>query len=252
MAWDYADKINNLALKDVAKVVRLESEGANSNPDAGLAVPGHAGVIVDPRAPFGPKVITLRTVLRWTNKDGLVNHTDGQAGHIFENKAKIDAELAGLATYERTYPHIGTVVAENVRLIADPTPGDVRNAYLWPLLIPSGTWKDKTESTATGTPPTVTTKGTRHIYDPVLIMSGAGEFEYTNGDGTVFTVTAAAGPTYPVTIDVGAGTVIDDDDQSARSAVTFSQTPWLVLDPASSLSLTADVECTLKWRNQWG
>lgn len=251
MGWDYDWKLNNLALDTVATSVRIESEGGNSNTDGGIRIPGRDGVVIDPEAPDGAVVLTLRTILRYTNSSGAVTHTDGKAGHVYENLSKIKKELYRPATLTRTAPHMGTVVARDVRLIADPTPGELRHIYLWSLLVPEGTWRDNTESTATGTPPTVTTLGNRRISDPILILSAAGEFEYTASDGTVYTITGASGPTYPVTIDVGEGTVIDDDEEDASGSVTFSHRSWLRLDPGSNLSLTSAVEATLKWRNRW-
>lgn len=251
MAWNYADKLNNLSLATVAQVVRFSDEGGNANTDPGVAIPGRPGVVIDPEAPDGPKVATLITLLRHTSSTGEVTHTDGKAGHVFENLSKIKKELFKPATYTRTYPHVGTVIATNVRLIADPKPGQVRHEYQWTLLIPEGTWKDNTESTQTGTPPTVTTKGDRWIHDPILILAAAGTFTYTDSAGTEYEVSAASGPTYPITIDVGAGTIVDDAGADASGKVTFSHRARLRLEPGASLSLASDVEATLKWRNRW-
>lgn len=249
--WNYAYKLNNLVLSTVATSVRVEVEGGGSFPDTGVRIPGRDGVHVDTETAYGPLILTLRTLLRYTSSTGTITHSDGAAGHVYENFSKIKKELAKPAVLSRTAPHVGAVEARNVRLITDPVPSDIRIAFLWSLLVPEGTWRDSAESTATGTPPSVTTKGDRAIPDPVLIFSAAGEFEYTAGDGTEYTVTASSGPTYPVTIDVGAGTVVDDNAADARSAVEFSHPSWMRLDPGSALSLTSTVETTLKWRNRW-
>lgn len=251
MGWNYADKLNSLTLAHVAEVVRFSDEGGNSNTDPGVAIPGLPGVTIDPEAPDGPKIATLITLLRYTSSSGSVTHTDGRPGHVFENLSKIKKELFKPATYTRTYPHVGTVVARNVRLIGDPKPGQVRHEYQWTLLIPEGTWRDNTESTATGTPPTVTTKGDRWIHDPILVLSAAGTFKYTDSAGVEYEIEGESGPSYPVTIDVGAGTILDNGAADASGKVTFSHRAKLRLEPGASLSLTSTASATLKWRNRW-
>src|SRR5690606_36040087 len=110
---------------------------------------------------------------------------------------------------------------------------------------PTGSWQDAAESSASGTPPTVVTSGDRRIDDPILVMSAPGVFELTDPDGVVYTVTATSGPDYPIVIDVGAGSVVDDSEADARDAVSFSHRAWLRLEPGVTQSITSTVACTV-------
>ena len=171
---------------------------------------------------------------------------------MFENLYKIQRELARPeCIWTRTFPHAGTLRAP-VRLFGEPAPEQARHIYLFPLVIPTGSWQDNVESSESGDPPTVTTSGTRRIPDPVLIFSAAGTFGYTTSTGIEYEVEAESGPTYPVAIDVGAGTIKDDNGDDASEHVAFSRPrDWLQLEPDATLSLSADVSVTLKWRNRW-
>lgn len=253
MSWDFDYALNSLDLSDVCTAVRIEAEGGSSFRDSGYQIPGRDGVEFDDEAPYGPLSLVLRTVLRYTNASGAVTHSDGAAGHVYENLKKIKAELAGPgeASLTRTVPHIGDVRLL-CKLVGDPTPAGQQHVYLWPLTAPSGSWQDAAESSDTGNPPTgVTTTGDRIIFDPRLSISAAGETEFTLGDGTVYTVTAAAGPTYPVVVDVGAGTVVDDNGDDAAGDVTFSHEHWFRLHSNETATLTTDNAVTVFWRNRW-
>lgn len=254
MSWAYAYALNgNLTLSDVCSGVRIESEGGASFNDPGYFIPGRDGVESDDEAPYSPMAMALRTILRYTNSSGLVNHTDGEAGHVFENLSKIKREFSGpgLATLTRTVPHIGDVRAL-CKLVGDPIPAGMHHVYSWPLFVPSGSWEDASESSDTGNPPTgVTTLGDRVIFDPRISISAAGETTITLGDGTEYTITAAAGPTYPVVIDVGAGTAVDNNGDDALGDITFDHEHWFRLHPQETATLTTDNSVTVYWRNRW-
>lgn len=257
MSWDYSYALNgNLTLSDVCTAVRVEAEGGASFRDAGYQIPGRDGVQLDDEAPYGPLSLVLRTILRYTNSSGAVTHSDGEAGHVFENLSKIKAEFAGpgLATLTRTVPDIGDVRAL-CKLTGNPFQGSQKHIFHWPLTIPSGSWQDASESSDTGDPPTgVTTTGDRVIFDPRLSISAAGETEFTLGDGTVYTITAAAGPTYPVVVDVGAGTAVDNAGADALGSITFTgdkSEHWFRLHPNETASLTTDNAVTVYWRDRW-
>lgn len=252
MSWDYAHALNSLSLSDVATFATIEDETPSPYSDPGVSIPGRDGRQYDPEAPFSPLVVTLRVHLRWTSAAGTVTHADGEGGHIRENLSKVKAELnKPEPVLTRTIEHVGDVRAV-VKMNTPALVGAQRHVYIFPLTVPSGSWQDAAESSDSGNPPlAVTTTGDREISDPRLSISAAGATTVTLGDGTVYTITAAAGPTYPVVVDVGAGTVLDNVGADAAGDVTFDHEHWFRLAANETATLTTDNTVTVFWRNRW-
>lgn len=243
MMWGGPWKLNSLDLSTVALHVGVvDLLGGPSFRDPGITVVGRDGVVDDPLAPLGPWTFTLRVVYKWEDQSGV----DGVVG----GRNLVLRELYKTPTLYASVPRWGAVSAP-VKLVADPQPGSERNEWLYMLRSPYGGFKDVSETSQTGTPPTAVTSGVKPIHDPVLIFSAAGTYELTWGNGRKFTVVASAGPTYPVTVDVGAGTIVDDAAADASGDVSFSDPAWLILEAGATLSHTATSEVTLKWRNLW-
>ena len=245
-----AEVLGAVTLSNVATDAIIEDEYGSSWADSGYRVPHRDGVTLDSQAPYGPRTIVLKTVLRYTNSSGTVTHTDGAAGHVYENLSLIRKEFnkgSGLVTFTRTVPHQGNVRAL-VKLLDAPVPDrGARHVVRWIMTCPSGSWQDAAQtSEATSS---VTTGGNTRIHDPIIVFASATTITHTHADGVVETITAAAGPTYPVTVDVGAGTILDNGSVDVRGDVTFSHPWWLRLDPdgAQTFSGTA----TIKYRNRW-
>ncbi|HEY7824596.1 MAG TPA: hypothetical protein VIG24_17270, partial [Acidimicrobiia bacterium] len=231
-------------------------EGGGSFADQGVRIPGRDGVDLDDRAPFGAMLLPLKKVLRYTNDAGAVTHANGAAGHVKLNLSEIKKRYnRGAVFLRRTDPDVGRQRAL-VKAMTDPMPGGRRErfVYRWVLMCASGSWQDNTATTqAAGS---LSTSGDKRIFDPVVSIGAAGTLIYTSAiDGTTYTITAASGPTFPVTVDVGAGTVVDDADVDASGAVTFDPgTPWLMLDPDSTTAITGTAAATssVTYRNRWG
>ena len=243
-----AETLGTLTLANVATDVIIEDEYGGSFIDSGVRVPHRDGIRLDPQAPYGPRTITLKTVLRYTNSSGTITHADGAAGHVYENLSLIRAQFAtGEVTLTRTAPHVGDVRAL-VTLLDNPIPdGRQRHVVRWVLTCPSGSWQDATETSEATT--SVTTGGNVRIHDPIVVFASAGTVTHTHADGTVESITAAAGPTYPVTVDVGAGTILDNGSVDSRGDVTFTQPWWLRMDPDGAQTFTGTA--TIKYRNRW-
>lgn len=254
MSWDWDWQLDDLDLVDVATDVILEDEGGASIAETPVRIPGRDGVYVDPRAPRGPMMLPLRIVFRYTDDTGAVTHTNGAAGHIKENLSEVKKRFArGLVPLRRTDPHAGRQRAL-VKALADPVPGgrQGRHVYRWILLCPSGSWQDNDETEqAAGS---LSTSGDVPIFDPIVEVGAAGTLIYAALDGTTYTITAVSGPTFPVTVDVGAGTIIDDAGEPAGGAISFSDGRWLVLDPdrAQGMTGTAAGSSSVRYRNRWG
>lgn len=258
MSWDYQYVVGTstsdaVALTDYCTAVLIETEAGGGKTGTNLRVGYVDGERFEPKT-YAPLDIVLKTVLRYTDKDGAVNHTDDEAGHVFQNLSELKLLLGspGLKYLIRDTPDYGLVRAE-FEMISPPIPGEQRHVFYWPLRIPSGSWQDAAASTATGTPPSVTTKGNRRIHDPQIVFSAAGTLSYTAGDGSAYSVTAAAGPTFPVTLTFNNGEwgAVDDAAADALPYITVSHPAVMVLDPDKSLSLSASAAVTVNWRNRW-
>lgn len=155
-----------------------------------------------------------------------------------------------LVTVSQADPHRGNIQAR-VELLTDPVSTQNEFVYMFGLRNPSGFWEDVTESSQSGSPPTITTGGDRPIDDMVITFSGPGFLEHTDDLGVVSRITidsdAGAG-TYVV--DVGAATVLEGSTPRDEF-LTVTQPWWMKFQPASAQSFTADVSVTVDWRNKW-
>jgi hypothetical protein len=251
VSWDYAHALNSLDLSDVATFAVIEDEAPSPYSDAGVQIPGRDGVRFDPEAPFSPLVVSLKVHLRWTDENGEITHTDGEGGHIRENLSLIKRELNKPAPMlTRTIEHIGAVRA----VVKSNTPGFVgaqRHVYHFPLTVGSGSWQTATESSNTGAPATgVITTGDREIFDPRVSLASTGTRTVTTAEGRVYSIVAVSGPTYPVVIDVGAGTALDNGGNDALGAISFSHDHWFRLSANHTHTITGG-SATWFWRNRW-
>jgi hypothetical protein len=248
--------IGELDLVDVADCVLISDWAGSFFNDGGNRIPGRDGILFDPLAPWAELIFMLTTWVRLTDESGScqVDHGDGRWGHMFENLSKIKLALnPGLVTLYAAFPHLGPVQSL-VKSVTKPVQLNPQyRSFQWMLTSPAGSWQSQTLQSATGNPPAVTTGGDRTIYDPIIILSAAGTFQLTAADGTVYLITGAAGPTYPVTINVGAGTVFDSagTPADARGDVTFTHQQWCRLSPGAAQVIATSVPCTVQWRDRW-
>lgn len=253
MSWTYDYEGQSTDLLDHCTAVTIDDESGAGKQGSNLQV-GHLDGERWGAKPYAPLDVVLKTVLRYSNSSGAVTHADGAAGHVYENLSELKKLLgaSGIKTLTRIAPDYGTVRAR-FEMISGPIRGEQRHVFYWPLRIPSGSWEDNSQSSATGNPPSVTTGGDRRIWDPEIEFSGAGSFTYTNGDSEVFKITLASGPTFPVTVAVVDGEWVSTDNASADAAqhTTIENPSVMVFDADSSLSIATTVSCTVRWRNRW-
>lgn len=255
MAWDEAFTLGSLTLADVAKAAWLEDEGGGAWLDAMYRVPNLDGRAHDPGGPLGPMDLVLRVVLRRTGPGGAVTHPNGEYGHVVENLSKVKKELRTpqLVALGRSDPHRGQIRAM-VKQIAPPVRGEDTQLYRLILHCPSGSWQDAAESVAgPGVSPAVTTGGDTRVHDPVVVFGAAGTLTHTDSAGVVSTLTAAAGPTYPVTVQQvdGKWRATDSAGADARDAVTPSQPWWLRFEADTLQTIVTTGTVTVRWRNRW-
>lgn len=249
------DTLGSLTLSDVCDGAAVLDEGGGAYVDSSFQVPGRAGRQIDPAGELAPLILRVEFVPKYTDSGG-----NPGFGHLNLSKIKAQLRSRDEVALVRTIDNIGQLRAM-VKQFA-PMVEQAPSKYVANLFCASGSWQDVTEDSATGTPPTVVTGGDTEIHDPRLEISAAGETEITLTDGTVYTITAAAGPVYPITVDPagsnGEGTVTDANGDDALGEVTFSHEHWLRLEADVDYSagppqgITADNAVTLYWRNRWG
>lgn len=206
---------------------------------ANLTIPHRHGEHSDPDKWFTAVDLLLEAVLKFDTPE---QHLD--------DLALLFGKTSGLTTVQQTDPNKGDIRAQ-VELLADPFPGQQPLVWLFPLRNPKGFWEAVVASSATGTPPSVTTGGNRPIDDMVLTFSGPGYAEHTDENGVVsrVTVDAAAGAgTYIV--DCGARTVTKAGAPQ-DAYLTITQPWWMRFSPAAAQILASDVNVAVEWRSKW-
>lgn len=248
MAWSYAWTVNGTNLSNYCSAVVLEDEGGGGRDGINLRIPNKDGERSDTEQTFAGKTLPLRTILRYTGSAGTVTHSDGAAGHVYENLVNLKKLFAaGLVTLGRTAPHIGAQTAR-CKLLTEPIVGEYRHIYIWPLRMRDGSWRSGSASTATGNPPTITVGGDRRVDDPVVTFSGAGSVTITDADGVVSVLTALAG-SFPLVVDCGTQRVTQGGSP-APGRITATQPWWLRMD-VGSVNIATTVSVTVDWYNRW-
>ncbi len=231
---------NGTDLTTIVASARILNEGGNSKRGSNFEIPNRDGEQSDPYKNYGASDLLLEVVLN-TDTDGFTQLSEVQ---------KLLAPPFGFCTLERNTPNAGIVEAV-VELLADPSPSAHHYAYAFPLRCPSGTWRTKALSTASGNPPSVTTLGDRPVFDPIVTFSGPGSATHTDeaGRASILTIDAGAGAgTYIV--DCGARTVKKAGVNQDRYFTT-SQPWWWRFSPDALQSITSTVSITVDWRNRW-
>lgn len=259
MSWDYANTINSLALSDIATFSTIESFAPGVFSDPGVPIPGRDGIRFDADSSLSPLAASLRVHLRWTNSSGVVTHADGEDGHIYENLSLLKTELGKpLPLFTRTLPDAGDVEAY-FKAVSPGFVGQYRNVYHFPIIIPSGSWRDQTQSDSgtASTTPSVTTLGDRRIHDPIIQFNAAGTLTHTEDDGDAVTVAVASGPTFPVNVYIagtdGSSDLYAEDAGAAdvTGDVSTSKAYGLRFAANSSLTLSSTAAVIVKWRNRY-
>jgi hypothetical protein len=250
MAWDYDYRIGATSLSDYCEAITIQDESAGGLLGSDIHVPGTDGVRSMDNT-IDATVISLKTVLRYTNAGGTITHADGAPGHVYENRAALMEffRTPGGATLRRDMPHAGTVDGI-VKLLGDPIRGEADNVFTWPLNLLKGSWRGDTQQSQVGNPPTITTLGDVRIDEMEIEFSGAGTVSDTDGDGNVYSVQALAG-TFPLIVYTGTNKRVEQGGSPDPGRVVIGHEAWFRMDPNTSISLTTDVSVTVRWYDRW-
>lgn len=262
MPWVYdyqAGPVGSLEdLSDYCTFVRVLTEPSIGRRGKNPVVQYRHGESVSPRKYVRPAKVLLETGLRYTNASGVVTHTDGEAGHVFENLSHLKRIFGGLqdqtVRLQRTVPHQGTVYLD-VELLADAAMSQARHVFLWPLRAPHPFWIGAADTG--NTPPTLTVAGDAPIGDAVVKFTGtANGAKLTHDDSGAYIEIEGDLPTGGVVVDIGAGTCERITGGADWSQYLNPSDEWMIeLDPGVNGVTVSQVSGTptvsVDWYTQW-
>lgn len=241
-------------LSDYCTAVRIVGDGGSGGKQGGnIGVPYLHGARPVHHKYSAESTVALEVVLRYTNPAGAITHTDGAAGHAFENLAALKRIFYGRqagVTLRRVAPDHGTVDLE-CEVLQPVTISQARHVFVFPLNCPKPFWRNTEQNSN----PTVSciVGGDAEIDDAEIVFAtGTGPVLTHTDTGATITIEGAV-PAGGVRVYVGEGRaarVTGGADWSAYVAV--NKPYWLVLDAARNNSFTLSTgSATIYWRDRW-
>lgn len=263
MAWAYTYKAGPfggtlVALSTYCQSVRIVGEsgvGKRGNDVTVQYVHGNRAVA---HKFATPRLLPLEVVLRYTTATGTITHTDGAAGHAYENLSEVKRLLrgqAGLATLERIAPDMGEVRIDVE--CGEPMFTQNHFTYLFPLIAARPFWRSTTTQTDSSSP--IAIGGDAPVDDATVTFSAAASspvFTHSSSGATVkptitYTGTVPAGGVTVNTLTGQAFNVSGGADCS--NLVSFNKPYILELDPGVSNTYTiSSGTVTVAWADKWG
>lgn len=134
------------AISDYAKVVRLLTEGFTGRRGSQVQIPYRDGEYSEPRKFLMSRSLLLETQVRFADKDGVVTHINGEAGHVYENlaalKKLLGAGSTNLRMLRRNDPNAGAVETA-IECLATVDATDRRHVFTWILRQLDGLWREQ-------------------------------------------------------------------------------------------------------------
>lgn len=241
-------------LLNYCTAVLIRNEGGPGKRGNDVAVQYLHGEHPVPHKFSTPRLIALKVVLRYTNSGGTVTHTDGAAGHAFENLSEVKRLLRGqrgLATLQRIAPDHGTVQIDVHK--GEETEAENFYTYIIPLIAPRPFWRSTTLNSVSSSPLSV--GGDAPVDDAEIVFSASASsptFTHTASGATIqYVGTVPAGGVRVYTETGQAVRVSGGADESAN--VTFGKPYILELDPGVSNAYTiSSGTVTVEWRDKYG
>ncbi len=255
-------------LLDFADDVRTISEGDSPKRGGNIQIPYRDGEYSDPLKFRQGKVILLDCMVSYTDLNGLVTHTDGAAGHVYENLQSLKKLLGGDGAeviLRVDKPHMGALEAP-VEYFGGIEAGGPRMRYIFPMRLLEGAWREQAVSTDTE----ASISSFPHAY---TILTGG---DTDIGDATITLTCVAAGDNPKLTIDTpgdelsASGSFSTADIlianlrtstftlQGLSTAVFRRNRAWYMRLPndQAALGLTLDADsgtwtAKIDWNNRW-
>lgn len=241
-------------LDDYCTAIRIVGDGGSGGKRGGnIPVPWLHGARAVGHKFAAESTVGLEVVLRYTNAAGAITHTDGAAGHAFENLAalkRIFYGRQGLSTLRRIAPDHGTVDLE-CEVLQPVMISQARHVFLFPLNCPKPYWRAAEQSSNPAVSCIV--GGDAEIDDAeVVFASGTGPILTHTDSGATIQIEGAV-PGGGVRVYVGEGRAARVTGGADHSAYVKVNKPyWLVLDAARNNSFTLSTgSATIYWRDRW-
>ena len=224
------------ALADHANFVRVLNEGGSGKRGSNPLIPYRHGEWSDGDKWFDSVDLLLEVGVKDT--DSFLHLSALQKMLSKPNK---------LVTLQRVTANAGTVEAL-AEMLGNPNPTQNRFVYVFPMRVPSGSWRSSTVSSASGSTPTVVTIGDRPIDDMIVTFSAPGSATHTDENG----VTSVIGwqGTGTAVVDCGARTV-KKAGANQDANLYISQPWWWRFTPGATQTITSTASITVQWRNKW-
>jgi len=264
MSWVYDYKAGPpggglTSLLTYAAMVRIVSEWSDGYRGSDPVSQYVHGEESSPRKFHPAANLSLELTLLGTNAAGVIDHTDGAAGHYYENFSSLKALLTGkqgaLVRLQRDAPDHGVTYLD-VWQVDKARPTQDRLTYSWPMRAPRPFWVGAADDNNTGA--TLTVGGDAPVDDMIIDITGTTNTPRLTHDNTGdYVEIDGALPAGGVTIDVGAGTCVRISGGADYSNLLRVNTPWwMELDPGAngvtvsqvSGSPTVSVDWFTKWR----
>ncbi len=253
--WDYDYKAGPpggslTALDTLATSIRISLETAPGYRGRNPMLAYTHGEFSSPRKFHPAANILLETFLRYTDSAGVVTHTDGAPGHIYENyddmKKLLTGDQAALVRLERTTPEQGTVHMD-VELVAEGRPTQAQHIIGWPLRAPHPFWIGL--ASAQQSPTTITNGGTAPVGDAIIEVTGTvTDARLTHDDTGDYIEIAGVLPAGGVRVDVGERTCTRLTGGTDFSQNLVVNAPWwMEFDPGANAVTETETSGTPTW-----
>lgn len=261
MAWNYNWQAGPsggslTTLSTYCQSVRLLSEGPGSGlRGLNVSIPYLHGTRAIDHKFYGESTLLLEVVLRYTNGSGAVVHSDGAAGHVYENLSEVKRLLTGqrgLATLQRTTPDWGTVSVD-VEQIGLVYPSQNRFTFVFPLNAPTPFWQSTSQSSQNPSSP-ITPNGDGPIDNMWVEFSGGSNASLTHSASGAQLSLSGSTPGGGIRIYVGEGRAeYISGGADATSLVSANRSYWMEMVAGASNAFTVGggTTATVKWYDRW-
>lgn len=247
LGWDYDITADGETLLDYCDRVVVVTEGMANREDANFTVPGLEGEITFPNKLWKSGNVMLVTFVKYADVDDLVTHTDGTAGHVYENISALKRILGknGLVDLRRNAPDYGQTQML-VELIQGPQELSYPAHRLWVLKAPKPFWAGLTpveiNSSESHTP-----EGDAPVDDMIVEFAGDGQVTI---DDEFILMSGAGGASV---VDCGARTIVSDDSAETPLDRYFNcySDRWLRLEGGRANGVTVSGSVTLTYYPKW-
>lgn len=257
MAWDYVWQVGPaggslLDLDDYCQMVRVVNEWSEGRRGSNPVVQHQHGAQFAARKYVRPTSLVLETAVRETNAAGAVTHSDGKAGHTYENLSTLKRLFGGLAgkqvRLKRTAPHIGAAYLD-VEMLGKAIPTQTGHIFGWPLTAAKPFWLGAADTNNTADPLVVA--GDAPVDDAVVRLIGGTDAKLVVDSTGDFLQIEGAMPGAGVSINLADGTCVQitggtDYSNALRRSNSFE------LDPGSNdVTLTGGGTMSVDWVTKW-